>query len=420
MQPSSVRTAGGVGPRILFLAEGATLAHVARPFVLAEGLAGNGYEVLFACPEDYSWVARGAEFRVANLQSQPAAIFAARLRKGAPLYDEKTLAGYVEDDLALLDREQPDVVIGDFRISLAVSARLRNVPYVNVCDAYWSPELPLDPPLPSLPLTRMLPISLASVLFRAFSGIGLKLHALPMERLRARYGLPSLGHDLRLCYTDADLRLFANFPALFPAAGPSDRSAFVGPVEWSPRATAEIPVIPGEGPRVYVTMGSSGDPAVLASLLPVLAAEGCRSYVATAGKPLPGGVPLHAAHVADYLPGREMCAGADLVVCNGGSPTTNQALMHGTPVLGIASNMDQFLNMRAIERYGAGRTIRADRVDAGAVRVALRDLLSGDGYRRRAGDLAASVDSRGPSRILAHHVDALLRRHDRTAAARID
>ena len=49
-----------------------------------------------------------------------------------------------------------------------------------------------------------------------------------MERLRKRYGLPGFGHDLRCCYTDADWRLFANFPELFPEVRRSATADFDG------------------------------------------------------------------------------------------------------------------------------------------------------------------------------------------------
>ena len=71
---------------------------------------------------------------------------------------------------------------------------------------------------------------------------------------------------------------------------------------------------------------------------------------------------------------------ADLVVCNGGSLTTQQALAAGKPVLGIASNMDQFLNMGPIEAFGAGITLRADRVSASAIRQTTRELLGNGGH----------------------------------------
>ena len=53
-------------------------------------------------------------------------------------------------------------------------------------------------------------------------------------------------------------------------------------------------------------------------------------------------------HVTDYLPGDIVARHSRLVVCNGGSPTSHQALLAGVPVLGIPDNLDQVLNMSPI------------------------------------------------------------------------
>lgn len=379
--------------RVLFFAEGATLAHVGRPLVLARSLDPERFDITFARAAGYAWITAGAGFAVADLACQDGATFASRLERGAPLYDLPTLARYVEDDLALIDTHKPDVVVGDFRLSLSVSARLRGVPYATICDAYWSPERLLRPVLPVLAFTRHVPLPLAEGMFRLTSPLALRLHARPMERLRARHGLPSLGHDLRRCYTDADLRLFANFPALFPDVKPGPQADFIGPIAWSPPDRDDLEFGPGDGPLVYVTMGSSGDPRVLAALIPVLERHGARVVVASAGKPLPAGSASGRTRVFDFLPGDQICRQARLVVCNGGSPTTNQALRHGVPVLGIAGNMDQFLNMREIERFGAGLLMRADRATARALAQAVERLLRDRSFRGRANLLTQAVGS---------------------------
>lgn len=360
--------------KILFFAEGATLAHVARPYVLASQLDGGPYEISFARPNSYAWLTENADFRVLDLVCQPGETFVRRLERGAPLYDLATLKHYVQQDLDLIKAEQPDVVVGDFRLSLSVSARLAGVPYATICDAYWSPERPLTPPLPVLPFTPFLPLGLASGLFRAISPLAFHLHAKPMEQLRAFHGMPGLRHDLRLTYTDADLRLFANHPALFPEIVPSAHADFLGPVAWSPTARDGLDLPQGDGPLAYVTMGSSGDPRILAALIPVLMEAGYRIAVATAGRPVPANLESGRARVFDFLPGDQLCRLSQLVVCNGGSPTTNQALKHGVPVLGIARNMDQFLNMGAIEAYGAGLLVRADRATGRNLRQAVASL----------------------------------------------
>ena len=69
-------------------------------------------------------------------------------------------------------------------------------------------------------------------------------------------------------------------------------------------------------------------------------------------------------------------ASAQLVVCNGGSLAVQQALAAGVPVLGLAANMDQFLNMAPIVASGAGRLLRTDRLSVAAVRQACEALLA--------------------------------------------
>ena len=396
--------------KILFFAEGATLAHVARPYVVAQSLSPEAFEVVFARPSSFAWLTAGSGFRTIDLPCQDGKVFARRLEHGRPLYDYATLAAYVEQDLALIETERPDVVIGDFRLSLSVSARLRNVPYVTICDAYWSPEYPSRPPLPVLSFTRFTPIPLASLLFRHIAPLAMRLHTLPLERLRAHHGLPSLGHDLRRCYTDADLRLFANFPELFPEVAESETATFIGPISWSPAANASLELATAGRPLVYVTMGSSGDIGVLGSVIEAVGSFDCDIVVSTAGRSVPGKVRTSSTRLFDYLPGEQVCERASLVVCNGGSPTTNQALAQGVPVLGIASNMDQFLNMRAVEEFGAGILVRGDRARPERIRTAAQALLTHPAFAARARALAASTAARQASRPITHSIERLQQR----------
>lgn len=399
-----------VAARLLFIAEGSTLAHVGRPLLLARALHASGFDVVFARPVNYAWMTRDDGFETVDLATQSPADFARRLDRGQPLYDFATLERYVQDDLILLQDHRPDVVIGDFRLSLSVSARLAQVPYATLCDAYWSPEAPLEPILPVFPWTPFAPLSLATLLFRRIAPLAFRLHARPMEALRRAHGLPSLGHDLRRCYTDADLRLFANPAALFPDVTPHACATFIGPLAWAPSGMAMPALRDSSKPLVYVTMGSSGAAHVLGTVLAALARHECEIIVTTAGRPLPEAVDPSRFRVFDYLPGDLVCARASLVVCNGGSPTTNQALVQGVPVLGIARNMDQFLNMRAIERFGAGLTLRADRVASAALEAALDRLLETPSYRLTASRLRnpEMADAAGNLRWLGAHASRLV------------
>ncbi|WP_301100853.1 nucleotide disphospho-sugar-binding domain-containing protein [Propionivibrio sp.] len=394
-------------PKVLFFAEGATLAHVVRPLALARALDPDRFEVTFCRPSAYKWLTSDVKFRVVDLECQSGSVFVRRLEKLARLYDFATLMRYVDDDLALIDAEQPDVIVGDFRLSLSVSARLRAIPYITVCDVYWSPENSASLPLPVLGITRYLPISVVEPLFRPMSGFASRWHALPMERLRARYGLPSLGFDLQRCYTDADLRLFADIPMLFPKVYPGADAAYIGPITWFPSQGADPGVFDDDGPLVYVTMGSSCNSRLLGRIISILEQLDCQVMVTTAGNALTFKPTSARTRVFDYLPDDLLCQHAQLVVCNGDSATTNQALVNGVPVLGVARNMDQFLNMQAVERFGAGLLVRADRASSSRLHEAAEELLREWWYTERAQKLAAGVSPESIATVFSRHVLAL-------------
>lgn len=383
--------------KVLMFAEAVTLAHLARPLCLAAMLDPAVYEVIVACDPRYSKFASAGPWTCAEVNSIPSRQFMRALAKGAPLYDFSTLQSYMQQDLLLIRRFQPDLVLGDFRLSLSVSCRLLKKPYIALTNAYWSPAFASSFPLPVLPMTRVMPLTLARHLFNLFRPMAFAAHCAPLNRLRQQHGLPSLGTDLRRVYTDADHLLIADSAALFPIdALPQDQS-FIGSVSWSPA----VPLPPWwvddalQPPVVYVTLGSSGPPAVLQRVLHALEGLPLRVIASTAGGPPPKHVPANA-YVADYLPGDAATARAHLVVCNGGSLTAAQALAAGVPVLGVASNMDQFMNMQAIESAGAGKVLRADRLSISSIRAMCQELLQTARFTVAAGGLRDKL-AQGPS-----------------------
>jgi UDP:flavonoid glycosyltransferase YjiC (YdhE family) len=106
---------------------------------------------------------------------------------------------------------------------------------------------------------------------------------------------------------------------------------------------------------------------------------------ATAGKIDLADVPGNA-FVADYLPLDRAVQRSRLVICNGGSLTTYQALASGVPILGLCTNMDQLLNMNAIERLGAGLSLRAARVSTDQLLASTRKLLESPAYAQAAAE----------------------------------
>ena len=369
-------------PRILFVSEAVTLAQVVRLVTLARTLDPARYDVHFAAARFDELVFGGTRFARHDIFSLSPEVVEARVAGGRRIYGKRTLARYVEEERALLTKVRPSLVIGDLRLSLAVSAPLSVVPYACLINAYWSPRAARDGwPMPDHPIVRWLGVERARVHFPKTLPFVFRHFAAPVNRLRAEYGLPELG-SLPEVLTHGDHVLFPDAPGLTGVRALAAHERYLGPVLWSP----EVPLPPWWGalepgrPTVYVTLGSSGRAEALPIAVDAAAALGCQVLVATAGRARLATVPPHV-HVADYLPGHLAARRADLVISNGGSTTSYQALAEGRPVLGIPSNLDQYLAMGAIEGAGAGLHLRAGSLTREEVRGALERLLGDATFR---------------------------------------
>lgn len=384
-------------PSVLFVGEGCTLAHFARPLTLSAILQDAGYEVALACPEAYRrWVP--PQIRWLPLETQSQSRFSARLATGRPLFDRALLETYVEADLALFEEFRPELVIGDVRLSLAASARKAGVPYITLSNAYWDPRRPFPPILPCLRWTGRAPLPLLEVLRSLAMPVANAWNGRQLSGLMRAHRVSVGRMGLREMFTEADLTLYCDPPALFPEVEETRRYRFLGPIPWEPPVS--LPAwwgdVPTDRPVAYVTVGSSGDRTTLPRVIEGLRRLDYTLLVATAGRAKVDGDGRRV-FVADYLPGGAAAARADLVVCNGGAPTTAQAFASGKPVLGVCTNLDQFMNMRAVNAYGTGLFLRSDRltsdqVEADARRLADPSFATAAGRLRREGE-AADLES---------------------------
>jgi UDP:flavonoid glycosyltransferase YjiC (YdhE family) len=252
------------------VAEAVTLAHVARPLAALRNVDSARWQSIVASDPRvrHHFDGSNAEFR--PLPSIDSGDFLRALQRGAPVYDTATLRRYVDADLALLRDTQPDLVIGDFRLSLSVSARVAGIPYATIASACLSPQYhPPAGPVPALTLPRSLPLPMAAALVRVARPIAFRRHAAPINRLRRAFGLPAIDGDVRHVYTDADYVLYTDVPELFPAAALPANQRFVGPALWEPATSApwSWPGTADRRARVYITLGSSGAAELLPKII---------------------------------------------------------------------------------------------------------------------------------------------------------
>ncbi|MEP7272249.1 MAG: nucleotide disphospho-sugar-binding domain-containing protein [Acidobacteriota bacterium] len=377
--------------RVLFVGEAVTLSHVARPVVLARALDRERYDVTLACDPRYGSLLQDLPFPLIPLKSAvPQDRLLEALNGRQPLFDVGTLDAYVQEDLRLIKEHTPDIVVGDMRQSLAISGKLAGVTYLNIINAQWSPYSSAELELPDNPLAPFLGEALAQFAQRMAAPLGFAPHTIPLNVVSLKYGLPATGLDIKQAFSLGDYVAYPDIPEILPTSGLPATHSYLGPILWSPK----VPLpgwwqsVPEDRSIVYVNLGSSGQHDLLSVVLEALAPLPISVMAATAGKTHVSTAPANC-HLTDFLPGDEAGARAQLVICNGGNMSGQQALAAGAPILGVVSNVDQMAFARAVSRTGAGEVLREREVNAPVLRRVVWRMLAEQKYRDAARRLAS-------------------------------
>lgn len=382
---------------VLFMAESVTLAQVVRLSVLARSIPRSVARVVFATSHFDPLVFRELDAEQVVVKGPNPNVALDAVARGKPYHDLSSLEASVAEDHRVFERVQPDLVVGDLRPSLAVSAREAQIPYANLINAYWSPRAVRDRvPMPDHPIVSLVGVERAARYFPKAMPHVFRHFARPYRELRRRHGIADI-EDLFDLLLDGDATLFPDIPSIAPLTEQRSSELFLGAIPWQP--PVPLPAFWSElrrdVPLVYATLGSSGQASRLEWVLDALSELDVEVVAATAGRVTPRHVPRNA-HVADYLPGEVLARAASIVISNGGSSTGYQALAAGKPVIGIASNLDQYLATDAIVRAGAGLGLRAGTLRRSEITVAVRAALADSSMQARARELALTFARHDP------------------------
>jgi UDP:flavonoid glycosyltransferase YjiC (YdhE family) len=366
------------------------MAHFVRPLALAGALDPQQYQIHFFAPERFSRYLRDYSFAKGTLATMPGEQFLANISQGAPLFPAEVIRRYVQQDRDLIRSIKPDLVIGDMRLSLPISAVLEHVPYAVIVNAYWSPYARRRSIIPSLPITRIIPPLLLGPLYRLTENLAYSMHVGQMNRVRKDFGVPSLPPDIRVMYTEGTHVLYADIPEFVPTWNLPAHHRYVGICQWVPPAAKPDwwdRMRADPKPKVFVSLGSSGPLRVLPNLLKALSKLSVSTLLSTSGRPVPETAPH--VYLADLLPFTATALEANVVVSHGGSGGLYPAIAAGTPVLGIPSNADQHLSTAFLADSGAGVGVRVEEASGQKLLRALEKLLYEPQYRRSAQQWAA-------------------------------
>ncbi|GGC48606.1 glycosyltransferase [Chelatococcus reniformis] len=397
-------------PSILLIGEAVTLTHVLRPKIFADALHAAGYTVTLACDPRFEALMGDKPYRTIPITSVIDADTNAQfLKRNQPLFGPETLATYAKEDTRLMRLVRPQLVVGDMRQSLSISARRLNVPYVNIINAHWSPYSDEPLGLVDNPLTGLVGREVADRMAEFLAPFGSALVGLPLNMARLGHGLPPLGLTLKDAFADGDYVVYPDVPEINPTRGLPPEHRYVGPVHWVPSVPGPDwwDTMPADKPIIYVNLGSSGEAALLADIAAALADLPVTAVVGTANKGAVGPVAPNVL-VANFIPGDEATRRAALVISSGGASPAYQALAQGAPVLGIPSNTDQLVFARIVERLSAGRCLLEGDATVASIRHAVTSILDDPRYRTSAGKQAAVLKTYDAPRRFVAFVEEIL------------
>lgn len=379
--------------RIVFAWElGGHTGHVTTLLPIARAMRGRGHAVSFLLRDPKS----GADLEGAEEIPRAAApIWVGPVKYANPLNFGQILHNFgyhLRDSVRqLIDawRERlagAHAVIANVAPAAHIAARTLGIPSFEISQGFHVPP----PAMPAPPLRHWEPAPRAELeaadraVLDAVNAV-LNAHgAAPIASIGELFA----GRAMLLTYPELDI---------YPERGPADYYGV--PKSGEGAAVPEWPA--GSGPRVfgYLYNYFAGLDPLLAALrrLDAPALLLCRGVNPelvqrhAGGSLLVTGEPMS---VSRLLPQ------AQVVVCHGSHQMTAQSLLAGKPLLLLPTQLEQFLIMRRVVRFGAGLGMDPSVPDADYAK-AITELVANPTYARRAGEFAARYAGHDPDAALA-------------------
>jgi len=313
-----------------------------------------------------------------------------RGEKFSPAFSDAEMIQRVENETAVLDRLNPAAVVTGSYPSIPVSCRVRKVPLVWVVQSTW---LPAFFEHGSGMTDKLRPALLKAVADRAifaFINFWIRHGFLDAVNHAARhFGVAS--YDSIFEYWRGDVTLVAEPPGFSGAQLPSHHF-FIGPLIPTDEFALpdEIRNLPCDKPLIYLAMGSSGTPEIVARIAESFAGQPYRVVApikfqlsGSPGARIPENV-----HVTGWLPALQVNRMADLALIHGGVGTVMTAALAGKPVVGVGMQIEQVANLACLERLGFAVRVPKSSDPSKKVQAAIARLLRDDAAKAKAAAFA--------------------------------
>lgn len=378
--------------RILFFSESITLAHITRPWAMACSLSENEYEVFFAVSELPNFIPNNNHIYIVKLlTSVSSSEFSNHLEKGTLPYNQLLITHQVQEDFKLIDTLKPDIVVGDFRLSLSISARLKNIPYINITNMAWSPFALQKTIVPEVKLKKQVGLKLSQVFFTFFKSTIFRKMAKPFNVVCSQFNLPIKFNSILDVYADGDKVFLADIENIVKLSKVPENYVIGGPINYSISNTSFSEkninlddLFEQTKPIVVVSLGSSGPNDLIEQIVSNLNMLPVNTVVSTAGKKI-NLQERKNLKIVPYISISEIAKKADLIIGSGGSATAYPCLSEGVPLLAIPSNLDQFQFANSLVTKGVAKILRTDDLSKSDLFLKhVKELIFSNSYKKNA------------------------------------
>jgi UDP:flavonoid glycosyltransferase YjiC (YdhE family) len=396
--------------RIVAMPDGNFLSHTSRVLEVALQLRSLGHDVTFAASGEYTRLATDKAFEVEPVDTLDPEHTLACSRSGrVNWWDLPQLQQHVEADREIFRKLRPDLVLGDFRLSLATSAELEDIPYAVILNGSWTDYYTARVRAPEhLVVTRILGRRLTTWLLPSVKRHILQADARPFRKLRAQLGLEPRGNMWD--QWRGDITLIADTPEYAPTEDLPDSFHYIGPIVWEPDVAVPewLDELDPERPVLYVTMGSTGNPKFFHDVVELFAGSDYQCMLTLAGLTSLPSVPDNF-FVCDYAPGSVLMQKADVAICQGGNGTIYQAMRAGVPLIGVPTMHDQEFNLDRVVELGVGLHLSELSFRPEHLQRAVETVLSTPSFRENARKQSAVLAGYDGPKRGAQVIDEYLR-----------
>ncbi|HBY76359.1 MAG TPA: hypothetical protein DEG47_04980, partial [Cyanobacteria bacterium UBA11148] len=324
-------------------------SHLTRLVLIALELQRRGAEIAFAFKEPNNQILQHYKFSVFPVSDAVVTDFSSNVFAA---YTPSLIEQCVKDELKVIETFKPDAIVGDFRLTAAISAQIAKIPYISVVDACMTDYFdPVD--IMIYKESRPLEHKIASVTGKAIQALQKRTLATPFRTVAQKYRLKNLTslYD----FLTGDLTLIADSPEFCPLENLPDHFRYIGPLIWEGIEETVPDYLKKINPSkklIYATTGNTGKEKFIQLVTDAFKNDINYEVILTTGAFIhPDAVPKFPnIHTAKFIPGSKIMQQSQAVIHCGGNGTTYQTLSQGLPAIVIPFNNEQTINAWLIKK----------------------------------------------------------------------